>query len=246
MTPDQISRYARHLVLKEIGGGGQAALLGARVVIVGAGGLGGPAGLYLAAAGAGHITLIDDDTVEASNLQRQVQFVHTDIGMSKTRAMTDTLEDLNPDITTKIFQTRLSADNAQSLLAGHDVVLDGTDSFQSRFDVNAAVLQQQIPLVSGALGRWSGQLACFDARRHDSPCYRCLVPQIPPDAQSCETAGVIGALAGMIGSMMALEAVKIITGAGDPLFGQLFVYDALSCESRKVRLSKDKACPACS
>ena len=245
MNPDQVSRYARHLVLKEIGGPGQAALLGARVVIVGAGGLGGPAGLYLAAAGAGHITLIDDDRVEASNLQRQVQFVSTDIGMGKARAMADTLADLNPDITTKIYETRLTGDNAESLLAGHDVVLDGTDSFATRFEINEAAMAQQIPLVSGALGRWNGQVAAFDHRRHDGPCYQCLVPDVPPNPETCAAAGVIGALAGVIGSMMALETVKIITGAGEPLFGELLLYDGLTAQTRKVRLPKDLACPAC-
>lgn len=245
MNADQVSRYARHLVLKEIGGPGQAALLSSRVAIVGAGGLGGPAGLYLAAAGCGHITLIDDDRVEASNLQRQVQFVHSDVGMGKARAMADTLADLNPDITTKIYETRLTADNAQDLLAGHDVVLDGTDSFETRFEINAATLAQHIPLVSGALGRWSGQVAAFDHRRHDAPCYQCLVPEVPPDAETCAAAGVIGALAGVIGSMMALETVKIITGAGDPLFGKLWLYDGLTASSRKVSLPKDPACRAC-
>lgn len=245
MNSDQVARYARHLVLKEVGGPGQAALLGARVVIVGAGGLGGPAGLYLAAAGVGHITLIDDDRVEASNLQRQVQFVHSDIGMGKARAMADTLSDLNPDITTKIYETRLTGDNAQDLLAGHDVVLDGTDSFETRFAINAGAMGQQIPLVSGALGRWNGQVAAFDHRRYDGPCYQCLVPDVPPDAETCAAVGVIGALAGVIGSMMALETVKIITGAGEPVFGKLVVYDGLTAQTRKVSLPKDPACKAC-
>lgn len=245
MTPDQINRYARHLVLKEIGGAGQAALLEAKAAIVGAGGLGGPAGLYLAAAGVGHITIIDDDRVEASNLQRQVQFVHSDIGMGKAQAMADTLRDLNPDVTVNIFETRLTADNAQDLLAGHDVVLDGTDSFLTRFDINAAALAQQIPLVSGALGRFSGQVCVFENRKYGQPCYQCLVPAAPPDVATCENVGVIGALAGLIGSMMALETVKIITGAGAPLFGKLYLYDGLTAQSRTVSLSKDPACPAC-
>lgn len=249
MQPDQLSRYARHLVLKEIGGPGQAALLASRVVIVGAGGLGGPAGLYLAAAGVGHITIIDDDVVEASNLQRQVQFVTTDIGMGKAQAMADTLDDLNPDIVPQIYKTRLTADNAQSLIAGADVVLDGTDSFETRFEINAACLAQNIPLVSGALGRFNGQVAAFKNDPHHSkntdPCYRCLVPDIPPDAQTCAAVGVVGALAGIIGSVMALETVKIITGAGSPLFGRLYLYDGLSTESRTITLPKDPECPAC-
>lgn len=244
MDKNQIARYSRHLVLKEIGGPGQAKLLAARAVIVGAGGLGGPAGLYLAAAGVGHITLVDDDVVEASNLQRQVQFTHSDIGQHKARSMADTLEDLNPDIQTKIYETRLEGHNAQSLIAGADVVLDGTDSFETRFAVNAACLSQNIPLISGALGRFDGQISAF---RSDGsgPCYRCLVPDSPPDAQSCEAVGVVGALAGMIGSMMALEAIKIITGAGAPLYNRLFIYDGLSSQSRTVALPKDLACAAC-
>lgn len=244
MDDSQIARYARHLVLKEIGGPGQAALLAAKVAIIGAGGLGGPAGLYMAAAGVGHITIIDDDAVEASNLQRQVQFTHSDIGQGKSRAMADTLRDLNPDVQTQIYETRLTDSNAQSLIAGHDLVLDGTDSFQTRFDVNAACLAQSIPLISGALGRFDGQLSVF---RSDGsgPCYRCLVADIPPDAQSCARVGVVGALAGMIGSMMALEAVKIITGAGEPLYDQLFIYDGLKAQSRTARLPKDPKCKAC-
>ena len=245
MNKDQIERYARHIVLKEVGGQGQAALLEARIAIVGAGGLGGPAGLYLAAAGAGHMTLIDDDAVDSSNLQRQVQFTHSDIGMGKARAMADTLADLNPGVSTKIYETRLTPDNAQGLLAGHDVVLDGTDSFEARFAVNAACLAQQIPLVSGALGRWNGQVAAFDCRRPAAPCYQCLVPDAPPNVQTCAAAGVIGALAGVVGSVMALETVKIITGAGEPLFGQLWLYDGLTARTRKVRLPKDPACRAC-
>lgn len=244
MDKNQLARYSRHLVLKEIGGPGQAALLGSKVVIIGAGGLGGPAGLYLAAAGVGHITLIDDDVVEASNLQRQVQFVHTDIGMRKARAMADTLEDLNPDIQTQIYETRLDRHNAESLIAGADVVLDGTDSFETRFVVNAACLAQGLPLISGALGRFDGQISAFRSD-HVGPCYRCLVPDIPPDAQSCESVGVVGAMAGMIGSMMALEAIKIITSAGAPLFDRLFIYDGLSSQSRIVALSKDPQCRAC-
>lgn len=246
MNPDQLSRYARHLVLKEIGGPGQAALLGARVVIVGAGGLGGPAGLYLAAAGVGHITVIDDDNVEASNLQRQVQFMQSDIGRGKARAMAKRLQELNPDTQTQIHETRLTNMNAPSLIAGADIVLDGTDSFQTRFAVNAAALAHNIPLVSGALGRFEGQLSSF---KNDAdvgtPCYCCLVPDIPPDAPTCAAVGVVGALAGMIGSMMALEAIKIITGAGEPLYGRLFLYDGLSMQARTVNLPKDPQCFAC-
>lgn len=244
MRPEQIERYARHLVLKEIGGPGQAALLDAKVAIVGAGGLGGPAGLYLAAAGVGHITIIDDDVVEPSNLQRQIQFVNMDRGMSKAVIMADTLIELNPDVSPTPIQQRLSAKNAQKLLASHDLVLDGVDDFQSRYDMNAACLALGIPLISGALGRFNGQVSLFPSDR-SGPCYRCFVPEIPPDAETCSQVGVIGALAGIIGSMMAMETVKHLTGAGETLSGKLWIYDGLSCESRTLTLSRDPNCPAC-
>ena len=244
MTPEAVTRYARHLVLKEIGGPGQQALLGARVAIIGAGGLGGPAGLYLAAAGIGHITLIDDDAVDLSNLQRQIQFQTQDIGQPKTRAMAQNLSRINPEITLSTHRLRLTDKNAQELLAGHDIILDGVDDFASRFALNEAALALGIPLVSGALGRFNGQVSCFKNDGH-SACYRCLVPEIPPGAQTCSEVGIVGALAGIIGSVMALETVKIITGAGEPLFGKLWLYDGLNAQARTIALPRDPACPAC-
>jgi molybdopterin/thiamine biosynthesis adenylyltransferase len=245
MRHEQIERYARHLVLKEIGGPGQAALLDAKVAIVGAGGLGGPAGLYLAAAGVGHITIIDDDVVEASNLQRQVQFVNIDRGMPKAAVMADTLVELNPDVKPVPKQARLTSENAESLLIGHDIVLDGVDEFATRYAINDACLALGIPLVSGALGRFIGQVSLFDSQK-TGPCYRCLVPDIPPDAESCAQVGVMGALAGVVGSLMAMETVKHITGAGETLAGRLWIYDGLKAESRTLKLSRDPNCPACS
>lgn len=244
MRPEQIERYARHLVLKEIGGPGQAALLGAKIAIVGAGGLGGPAGLYLAAAGVGHITIIDDDVVEPSNLQRQVQFVHMDRGMPKATVMADTLTELNPDVIPIAKQIRLTADNARSLLEGHDIVLDGVDDFETRFIINQACSDLGIPLISGALGRFTGQVSLF-LNDKNAPCYQCLVPETPPNAETCSQIGVMGALAGIIGSMMAMETLKHITGAGKTLAGRLWIYDGLKAESRTVKLSKDPACPIC-
>jgi len=244
MKPSQVERYARHLVLKEIGGAGQQALLAARVAIVGAGGLGGPVGLYLAAAGVGHITIIDDDVVDASNLQRQVQFVTTDIGMGKAIVMADTLDDLNPDIEAKALSTRLTNGNAQTLLKDYDVIIDGVDDFATRFAINEAALALKTPLVSGALGRFNGQVSVF-GQTAQSPCYRCLVPNIPPDAETCAAVGVIGALTGVIGSIMAMEVIKIITKAGQTLDGRLWLYDGLTCESRTVTLPRDPKCPAC-
>ena len=245
MTPDYVKRYARHLILKEIGGAGQQALLASKVAIVGAGGLGGPAGLYLAAAGVGHITIFDDDVVEASNLQRQVQFVTTDVGMPKASLMADTLDDLNPDVKTRGHIGRISHRNAKELLSGYDVILDGVDNFESRYAVNEAALALSTPLVSGALGRFNGQVSVFKSDKK-SPCYRCFVPSIPPDAETCSEVGVVGALAGVIGSMMALEVIKLITGAGDPLIGKVWLFDGLKAEARTIALPQDPNCPACS
>jgi len=244
MKQSQVERYARHLVLKEIGGPGQQALLAAKICIVGAGGLGGPAGLYLAAAGVGEITLIDDDIVEASNLQRQVQFVHIDVGMEKSTVMADTLTELNPDIKVNAVKTRLTRENAEELIKDHNIVLDGTDSFETRFDINSACRTLNIPLVSGALGRFDGQVAAFE-NNNSGPCYRCLVPNVPPNAETCSEVGVVGALAGVIGSMMALETIKLITKAGDPLTGKVWVFDGLKAESRTINLPCDPKCPEC-
>ena len=245
LTPSQIDRYARHLTLREIGGAGQNALLAARVAIIGAGGLGGSAGLYLAAAGVGHITLIDDDVVDASNLQRQVQFNPADIGAEKAKIMGARLETLNPDCHVQAVEARLTAKNAESLLRGHDVILDGTDSFAARFDVNAVSYALGIPLVSGALGRFDLQLAVFNASE-TAPCYRCFVAELPADEENCATHGVLGAIAGMGGSMMAMEAIKLITGAGEPLDGRLYMFDALRMSGRTIALARDPNCPQCS
>ena len=249
LTPSQIDRYARHLTLREIGGAGQNALLAARVAIIGAGGLGGPAGLYLAAAGVGHITLIDDDVVDASNLQRQVQFNPADIGAGKAQVMAARLETLNPDCHVQAVSERLTGENAEGLLRGHDVILDGTDSFAARFDVNAASYSLRIPLVSGALGRFDLQLGVFNARPNTdepSPCYRCFVRELPETEENCATHGVLGAIAGMGGSMMAMETIKLITGAGEPLDGRLYMFDALKVSGRTIGLTRDPNCPVCS
>ncbi len=244
MTPENVERYARHLVLKEIGGPGQQALMAARIAIIGAGGLGGPAALYLAAAGIGHITLIDDDRVDLSNLQRQIQFSQADIKAQKADTLAKAMSDINPDLNVRALNSRLTKDNADDILRGHDVILDGVDNFQTRFDINAASLACETPLVSGALGRWDGQLAAFSGQR-GGPCYRCWVPEIPPDAETCAQVGVVGALAGLIGSAMALETIKIITGAGDKIFGSIWIYNGLFGEARKIRLPRDPNCPHC-
>ena len=240
-TEDEVERYARHLVLSEVGGPGQQALKRARVLIVGAGGVGGPAALSLAAAGVGTLGLIDHDAVALSNLQRQILFDTADVGRPKVEAAAMRLEGLNPHVAVQTFAERLTAENALARIEDFDLVLDGTDDFETRFLVNAACVVAGRPLVSGALGRWSGQVAVFAGR----PCYRCLVPQMPPDAETCARVGVVGALAGVVGSMAALEAIKVLTGAGQPLTGRLLLYDGLAGTARTVRIAPDPACPVC-
>lgn len=241
-SEDEIERYARHLVLADVGGPGQQRLKKARVLIIGAGGVGGPAALYLAAAGIGTLGLVDDDTVSLSNLQRQIQFDTADVGTSKVEVSARRLTALNPHVEVQTFAERLSPDTAWQRVTGWDLVIDGTDDFETRMAVNAACVASGVPLVSGALGAWSGQVAVFEGQ----PCYRCLVPDIPPDAETCARVGVIGALAGLIGSLAALEAIKRLTGAGDPLTGRLWIHDALTGRSRTVRIAADPACPVCS
>lgn len=240
-SDDEIERYARHLVLAEVGGPGQQRLKAARVGLIGLGGVGAPAALYLAAAGVGALRLIDDDVVALSNLQRQIAFDAADIGRAKVEAGAEALAALNPHVQTEPVAGRLTGANAARLIAGCDVVIDGTDDFATRFAVNAACVAGRIPLVSGALGRWSGQVGVFTGR----PCYRCLVPAAPPEAGSCARVGVIGALAGVVGSMAALEAIKLITGAGEALAGRLLIYDGLAGTARTVAVGADPDCPIC-
>ena len=240
-SDDEVERYARHLVLAEIGGPGQQKLARARVLIVGVGGVGGPAALYLAAAGVGTLGLIDGDTVALSNLQRQILFSGADIGRSKVEAGADRLTALNRHVQVEAHAQALTGDNAAALIARHDVVLDGTDDFDTRFLVNAACVSAGVPLVSGALGRWSGQVGVFAGR----PCYRCLIADPPPDAETCARVGVVGARAGVVGAMAALETIKLITGAGEPLTGRLLLYDGLAATARTVTVAADPQCPVC-
>ncbi|MGA9658065.1 MAG: molybdopterin-synthase adenylyltransferase MoeB [Asticcacaulis sp.] len=241
LSDDEIDRYARHLVLKEIGGAGQMQLKAARVALIGAGGIGSPAALYLAAAGVGTLGLIDDDAVSLSNLQRQVLFATDDIGQPKTEVAAKRLNAINPHGVYNVHGLRLTDDNAAQILADYDIVLDGCDNFETRFLVNQTCHDLKKPLVSAALGRFSGQLAVFSGK----PCYQCLVPDMPPDAETCERVGVVGAVAGIIGSMAALEVIKLITGAGEPLTSKLLIFDGLSMTSRIVGLSADPTCPVC-
>ena len=240
-SDEEVDRYARQLVLSEIGGPGQQALKRARVLIVGLGGVGAPAALYLAAAGVGTLGLIDHDAVALSNLQRQIIFTTADAERAKVEAGAEHLAALNPHVAVEPLVERLTPDNARSVIERFDVVLDGTDDFETRFAVNAACVAAGKPLVSGALGRWNGQVGVFTGR----PCYQCLVAETPPDAETCARVGVVGALAGVIGAMAALEAIKLITGAGEPLTGRLMLYDGLAGTSRVVKMAADPACPVC-
>lgn len=241
-TDDERQRYARHILLKEIGGPGQQRLKAASVAIVGAGGLGAPAALYLAAAGVGRLRLIDDDTVSLDNLQRQIIFRDADVGAPKVDRARAALAALNDNVAVEIERQRLTEANAAYLLQGADVVLDGTDDFETRFAVNAAARSLGVPLVSGAVGRWDGQVSAF---AHGGPCYRCFVPEAPPNAETCSRVGVVGALTGVIGSIMALEAIKLVAQAGEPLIGRVMLFDGLNGEARTVALKRDPACPVC-
>jgi molybdopterin/thiamine biosynthesis adenylyltransferase len=242
----ELDRYARHIVLREIGGAGQKALRDASVLVVGAGGLGAPALQYLAAAGVGTIGVIDDDVVDNGNLQRQV--IHRDdaIGQPKVQSAQAAMLAQNPYITVRPYQRRLNADVAVDLFSDYDIILDGSDNFDTRYLCNRVAVDLGLPLVSGALAQWEGQISVFDPAR-GAPCYCCIFPKAPAAhlAPSCSEAGVIGPLPGVIGSMMAVETVKLITGAGAPLRGAMLIYDALYGETRRISLSPRGDCPVC-
>ncbi len=242
----EIDRYARHIVLRELGGPGQTRLKKARVLVVGAGGLGSPALLYLAGAGVGTIGVIDDDVVSVTNLQRQVIHRDADIDMPKVFSAQKAMLALNPHVTVKPYKRKLTEEIASDLLADYDLVLDGTDNFETRYLVNRAAVARGIPLVSGALSQWEGQLSVFDPA-HGAPCYACIFPQAPADglAPSCAEAGVLGPLPGIVGAMMAGEAIKVIVGAGQPLRGEMLIHDALWGETRKITLTRREGCPVC-
>ena len=244
---DAIQRYARQLRLAQIGEAGQATLGSAKVVLLGAGGLGSPAALYLAAAGVGQLTLIDDDVVERSNLHRQIIHADARVGMAKTESARIALRALNPRVRIVIHNERLQADNVERLLAGHDVLVDGADNFPARYLLAAASLRLKLPMVYGAVERFSGQVSVFDPRREDSPCYRCLFPEPPPaaDAPNCSEAGVLGVLPGVVGLLQATEALKLLLGLGESLVGRLLNFDALDMRFREIRLTRDPDCPGC-
>ena len=243
MNDEQLDRYARHIILKEIGGAGQQRLIDAHVALIGAGGIGAPAIQYLAAAGVGRLTVIDDDHVSLSNLQRQVLFATDDIGQPKVEAAEVAVALLNPDVRVTGLQLRLTADNAADLLAGADVVVDGSDNFAARLAVADAARALHIPLVSAAVGQFDGQLAVFRGWDADKPCYRCLVGHDPdrPDI-SCADQGVLGALTGTLGSLAAIEAIRAIVPFGADPAGSLLLIDALHFRFRTISLPKDPGC----
>lgn len=244
---DAADRYARQMVLPQVGAAGQARLAASKVAIVGAGGLGAPAMLYLAGAGVGHLTLIDDDHVERSNLHRQVVHADNCIGMAKVESARAQLLGLNPSISVTAKAERLQAANVEGLIEGHDVVLDGADNFPVRYLLAAATCRLKIPLVYGAVERFSGQVSVFDPRRGDSPCYRCLFPwpPAPGDAPNCNEAGVLGVLPGTIGLLQATEVLKLLLGIGDALVGRLLAFDALAMRFQQILVPRDPACPGC-
>lgn len=248
MTPSdaELERYARHIVLREVGGAGQARLRTARVAVIGAGGIGSPAIQYLAAAGVGTLILIDDDRVDLSNLQRQTIFGSADIGADKVSAAGAAVARLNPHVRVERRATRLDVTNAAALIAGADVVLDGTDSFATRLAVADAALAARLPLVSAAVAQFEGQLAVFRGWEADKPCYRCFVGDDPDRAEtSCADAGVLGAMAGMMGSLAALEVLRAIIGFGDDSAGTLLLVDALAFRFRTIAMPKDPGCATC-
>lgn len=246
LADDELARYARHIVLKEFGGDGQRRLKAATVAIIGAGGIGSPAIQYLAAAGVGRLILIDDDAVEASNLQRQTIFATPDIGAAKVDAAAARARAINPNATVESRPARVNADNAAALLAGADVVLDGCDNFATRFAVADTAFALRIPLVSAAVGQFEGQLGVYRGWEEDKPCYRCFVGEAPDRAEtSCAEDGILGPVAGVLGSLAALEAIRCVARFGEDMAGRLLLVDLLAMRFRTIRLPKDPGCAGC-
>ncbi|MHB8378785.1 MAG: molybdopterin-synthase adenylyltransferase MoeB [Acidimicrobiales bacterium] len=245
MSQDQRLRYARHLLLPEVGEEGQLKLLDAKVLLLGAGGLGSPAALYFAAAGVGTLGIIDMDVVDSSNLQRQILHTMDRVGMRKVDSAKAALTAMNPDVKVLTYDVRLGADNILDIIDGYDVIVDGTDNFPTRYLVNDASLLKRIPVVHGSIFRFDGQVTVFNP--YVGPCYRCMIPEPPPAelAPSCAEAGVLGVLPGIIGSLQAVEAIKMILSLGEPLVGRLLTYDALEQSFRTFKVRRDPACPAC-
>jgi molybdopterin/thiamine biosynthesis adenylyltransferase len=246
LSPEELERYARHIVLRELGGPGQRRLRAARALVVGAGGLGCPALVYLAAAGVGALGIVDDDDVSLSNLQRQTLFATEDVGRPKAERAAAALARLNPHVALAPMRLRLGPAAAAALVPDWDVVLDGTDNFATRYALNAACVAAARPLISAAMSQWEGQISLFDPAR-GGPCYACVFPEPPAEglAPSCAVAGVVGALPGVMGSLMALEAIKLVAGAGEGLRGRMLIFDGLYGETRRIALRARPGCAAC-
>jgi molybdopterin/thiamine biosynthesis adenylyltransferase/rhodanese-related sulfurtransferase len=245
-TPEQRQRYSRHFLLPEVGVEGQQKLLDAKVLLLGAGGLGSPTAFYLAAAGVGTLGIVDDDTVDVSNLQRQIIHTTDRVGMAKVDSAEKAINDLNPDIVVRKYETRLDATNIVDIIKDYDIVVDGVDNFPTRYLLNDATVRLKIPVVSAAILGFEGQLSVFAP--YDGPCYRCLFRQPPPAelAPSCGANGVLGVLPGTMGLLQATEVIKLIIGEGDPLIGRLLIYDALGATTTELKVRRDPECPICS
>lgn len=247
-TDEQLERYSRHIILRDVGGAGQMALMKAKVLVVGAGGLGAPLLQYLAAAGVGTIGIVDDDTVDLSNLQRQVIHTTEDIGRAKAFSAAESIKALNPEVTVHLHETRLTKENAADIINSYDIVADGTDNFKTRHIVSDTCVALKKTLVSAALGPFEGQLATFKPHAGEGlPCYRCFLPIEPPEDQqrTCSDIGILGAVAGVMGTLQALEVLKEILNIGESLAGKIMLYDALSTETRIIGLPQDPNCPVC-
>jgi len=245
-TDEQIERYSRHIILPEVGGSGQQKMLEARVLLLGAGGLGSPAAYYLAAAGIGNLGIVDFDRVDLSNLQRQIIHSTERIGMLKTESAKKTIKALNPDVNVTLYNERLDSSNIMNLIEGYDYIVDGSDNFPTRYLVNDACVMRNKTLIHGSIYRFEGQVTVF--KPGDGPCYRCLYPEPPPPGMvpNCQEGGVLGVLAGVIGNLQVVEVLKLVLGIGKTLVGKLLIYDALNTEFRNLRLRKDTNCPICS
>jgi len=247
-TPDQVARYGRQIILPGFGGKAQRRLLESRVLVVGAGGLGSPALYYLAAAGVGHLHIVDDDTVDLSNLHRQILHRTEDVGRAKAESARQTIGALNPDVQVHTHTERLTVANAAELIGGVDLVIEGSDNFPTRYLVNDACYFARKPLVNGALFRYEGQATVFPMRREGTaPCYRCLFPEMPGPGliPTCAEAGILGAVAGVIGTLQAAEAIKLLLGQGESLAGRLLIYDAFTADFREIKIERDPQCPLC-
>jgi adenylyltransferase/sulfurtransferase len=245
MNDNQLLRYSRQIMLPQIDIAGQQKLLNSKVLIVGAGGLGSPAAIYLAAAGVGHISIYDNDTVDLSNLQRQIAHYTADIGTGKAISSLETLKKLNPDVEVHAFQQRLEGDTLNKAVESADVVLDCSDNFKTRFAINQACVTEKTPLVSGAAIRFEGQVSVFTSGQNNSPCYNCLYQSDGEELQNCATNGVIAPITGIVGSIQAMEAMKLIIGIGETLTGRLLLIDGLTMEINTMRLRKNPNCPTC-